>query len=291
MEIVGNYEGFGASANTKYLSVTVESGVDGPPLVAMCGGADFGPRREGPVGLELIDIETRQSLEFGMEGRKGEVMTIGCELGSSRRAFLGRMLPACAVTCLGLRGLPLLGRPVPTRRAQSQPAEGQARAKHKFDEELPMKPTFRQLIGAEYSSFIPLVVFLSDRLGKEAAVQILKDWTTGRSREAGADTAKRLGSDDFSALKKFLAPDNRMYKNTLTMEVVESTDAAHELKVTECLWADTFLRAKAGELGYAAVCFGDYAFAQGFSPKIGMVRDKTLMQGHPYCNHRYLWKA
>lgn len=218
-------------------------------------------------------------------------MTKEFETASSRRTFLARMLPACAVTCLGLRSLPLLGGPVPAGAILPQAAGGQAAAKHKFDEELPMKPTFRQLITAEYSSVIPLAVFLSERLGKEEAVQLLKEWATGSGREGGADTAKRLGADDFAALKKFFTPENRMYKNTLTMEVVESADIAHELKVTECLWADTFLRAKAGELGYAAVCFGDYAFARGFNPKIEMVRDKTLMQGHPYCNHRYLWKA
>jgi hypothetical protein len=218
-------------------------------------------------------------------------MTRVFEIGSSRRAFLGRMLPACAVTCLGLRSLPLLGDPAPAGQAQPQASGGQTSAKHKFDEELPMKPTFRQLITAEYSSFIPLAVFLSERLGKEAVVQLLKDWTTVRSQEAGADTAKRLGANDFAALKKFFTPDSRLYKYTLTMEIAESTDTAHELKITECLWADTFLRAKAGELGYAAVCFGDYAFAQGFNPKIEMVRDKTLMQGQPFCNHRYLWKG
>jgi hypothetical protein len=218
-------------------------------------------------------------------------MTRMFETGSSRRAFLGRMLPACAVTCLGLRGLPLLGDPVPAGRAQPQAAEGQAQAKHKFDEELPVKPTFKQLFAAEYGSFIPLAVFLSERLGKEAAVQLLKDWTTGRSRKAAADTAKQLGANDFAALKKLLTPDSRSYKNTLTMEVAESTDTAYELRITECLWADTFLRAKAGELGYAAVCFGDYAFARAFNPKIEMVRDKTLMQGQPFCNHRYLWKG
>jgi hypothetical protein len=60
---------------------------------------------------------------------------------------------------------------------------------------------------------------------------------------------------------------------------------------TECLWAKTFVDAGAGDLGNAAICHGDYAFARSFNPGIEMVRDKTLMQGHAYCNHRYLWKG
>ncbi len=53
--------------------------------------------------------------------------------------------------------------------------------------------------------------------------------------------------------------------------------------------ASTFLVAKAGDIGWASVCFGDYAWAEGFNPKIKLVRDKTLMQGHDICNHRYIW--
>ena len=73
------------------------------------------------------------------------------------------------------------------------------------------------------------------------------------------------------------------------MEIVENMDTAYELKVTECIWASTFLAAKAGDIGYASVCIGDYTWAEGFNPKIKLVRDKTLMQGHDICNHRYIW--
>ena len=61
--------------------------------------------------------------------------------------------------------------------------------------------------------------------------------------------------------------------------------------MTECIWAKTFLDYKLGDIGHAHVCWGDYAWAQGFNPKIRMVRDKTLMQGHACCNHRYLWEG
>jgi hypothetical protein len=207
--------------------------------------------------------------------------------GSSRREFLGRIVPACAVTCLGLGSLPLLG-----RQTQGQGQAGAPPAKHKFDEEFPRKLTFRNLINTQYgSTFIPLAVFLSEKLGLAEAVALLKEWATKQGEEGGRGIAQRLKSNDFAALKKFFDPTNASYKNTLTMEVVESTDRVHELKVTECLWADVFLKAKAGELGYASVCYGDYAFARAFNPQIEMVRDKTLMQGQPLCNHRYIWKG
>ena len=33
------------------------------------------------------------------------------------------------------------------------------------------------------------------------------------------------------------------------------------------------------------------AVLEDFNPKIKLVRDKTLMQGNNYCNHRYIWQG
>ena len=100
-----------------------------------------------------------------------------------------------------------------------------------------------------------------------------------------------LGKNDIEALKSFFGPANPGYASTLTFTVAKSTERVHEIRVTECLWAKTFLEAQAGDLGYAGICFGDYEFARSFNPQIGMVRDKTLTQGDDCCNRRYLWKG
>jgi hypothetical protein len=83
--------------------------------------------------------------------------------------------------------------------------------------------------------------------------------------------------------------DPKSWEPMLNMKVVEDTETAFELKVSECLVATVFRDANAADIGYAHVCWGDYAWAEGFNPKIKMVRDKTLMQGDKYCNHRYIW--
>jgi len=70
---------------------------------------------------------------------------------------------------------------------------------------------------------------------------------------------------------------------------VSKTDTAFGIKVTDCLSAESFLPYKAGDIGYASACWGDYNWASDFNPKIKLIRDKTLMQGHDYCNHRYIW--
>jgi hypothetical protein len=103
--------------------------------------------------------------------------------------------------------------------------------------------------------------------------------------------AKQFGSNDFATLKKIFSPESPQFKDSLTMSITESTDSVHELKVTECIFASVYLQQKAGDLGWASVCYGDYAMATGFNPKIRMTRNKTLMQGHDCCDHRYLLEA
>lgn len=135
---------------------------------------------------------------------------------------------------------------------------------------------------------IALARYLEKELGKEKMINLVKRKTTQEWLKFGQNSAKELGKNDLNSyVTQFRSIEN--YKNRLLKEVVEDTEKAFELKVTKCIWADTFLMAKAGDIGFAYVCFGDYAWAEGFNPKIKLVRDKTLMQGHDYCNHRYIW--
>jgi hypothetical protein len=124
-------------------------------------------------------------------------------------------------------------------------------------------------------------------MGKDKTLEFLKKYTQEKMLEYGKNHAKRSPDNSFGTYIKTFDPVR--YQDTLTMEIVENTDNAYELKITECMWASTFLAAKAGDIGWASVCFGDYAWAEGFNPKIKLVRDKTLMQGHDICNHRYIW--
>jgi hypothetical protein len=197
-----------------------------------------------------------------------------------RRSFL-EVLPACAVTCLGLRSM----------SAFSQTSQAPAPNRHKFDEEIPRKLTFRQAMRMNVGDTIELMLFLSKTLGKEKAIALLKQYATETGIAGGHEAIKRLGKNDFEALKRIFSPESSQFRNTLTMQVVESTDRGHEIKVTECLWATTYREANASDEGYAGVCYGDYAFAKSFNPQIEMVRNKTLMQGETHCNHRYIFKA
>jgi hypothetical protein len=202
----------------------------------------------------------------------------------SRRRFISQVLPACSLVCLGCSSS-LLG---------FSPSLGKMfqKDKHKFDKEAPMKFTNKQMVvymlGRDH---IPFLKLLSKEIGEDRVKEILKKQTEERSIRIGKMMAKQFGSNDFDTLKKIFSPDSPNFKDSLTMSITESTDRVHELKVTECIFASVYLQQKAGELGWASVCHGDYAMATAFNPKIRMVRNKTLMQGHDCCNHRYLLEA
>lgn len=101
------------------------------------------------------------------------------------------------------------------------------------------------------------------------------------------ENRERIRKSDFKSYISVFR-DPRMLAS-LTMEIIEDTDTVFEIKVTDCLSAEAFLPYKAGDIGFARVCLGDYNWASDFNSNIKMVRDKTLMQGHDCCNHKYMW--
>jgi len=198
-----------------------------------------------------------------------------------RRHFL-KIMPACSLLCLGSGGVWALTQ-------QSEKTSAVQEAKHKFDQESERKLTYRQLVTLQYRGTIRLAKALEKEMGKEKLIEFLKKYTHENSLKFGQQHAKRSPDNSFQTYVKTFRPPN--YKNALTAEIVEDSEKAFELKVTECIWAAIFRGAKAGDIGYASVCYGDYAWPKGFNPKIKMIRDKTLMQGHEYCNHRYVWEG
>ena len=201
----------------------------------------------------------------------------------NRRQFITQILPACSMMCMG--GGFAFAYASPTNDSFFQEEE-----KHKFDTEMDKKLTYGQYMKLRYGEFIQIVKAFSNEFGKDKVTDFLKMNTNENMLKYGQNQAKKSPDNNFQTYVGMFR-NNPYYDKTLTMEIVEDTESAFEIKVTECVWATTFLQANAGEFGYAAICFGDYAWAEGFNPKIKMIRDKTLMQGHDYCNHRYIWQA
>jgi hypothetical protein len=200
---------------------------------------------------------------------------------SSRRDFLTKTVPVCAASCLAASTVfvksPLIGKSLLEQDVG-----------HKFDNEIPnLTMTYRRMAAMRHQSFIRFARFLQQEIGEERIIELIKKNTEQRLKAQAERDLERLGKSDFTSYISIFRDPGMLA--SLTMEIIEDTDTAFEIKVTDCLSAESFLPYKAGDIGYAAVCWGDYNWASDFNPKIKLIRDKTLMQGHDYCNHRYIW--
>lgn len=196
----------------------------------------------------------------------------------SRRQFITKIVPVCAMTCLGSKHL--LG----MRRLSAR-----QEAKHKFDQPFDRKLTYRQFQMSTNGSKIQLIKTMIKELGEERTIEILKTDTSESAFAMGQRQAKAAKKNDLNTYVDMFRDPNR-FKNSLTMEIIEDSEKAFEIKVTECLFALPYTTAGlGGEVGFAALCYMDYFWPKGFNEKIELIRDKTLMQGHAYCNHRYVW--
>jgi hypothetical protein len=193
---------------------------------------------------------------------------------SNRRELLLKVFPSCALMCAGCTG------------ASAAQNSGQAAAaKHKFSEKSEM--TYEQVYQFAFGEFVALMNSLAEELGREKFDALLKRAASRATVEQMKKLSQKLPKNDLAAFLTPLKSPSPLWQHALTWQMVEETERAVEIKVTECLWAKTFRHAGAGDIGYAAICYSDFASAPAFNPKMKMTRTKTLMQGHDCCNHRW----
>jgi len=76
------------------------------------------------------------------------------------------------------------------------------------------------------------------------------------------------------------------------LETIQYTDKLWELKVWKCLWADTFKKKNAADIGYATICYADFSGAKAFSPKLTLKRPKpSIMEGGECCHEFDIWEG
>jgi hypothetical protein len=196
-----------------------------------------------------------------------------------RRRFLLRVMPACSLACLCAGRL--------GADDGTEPASPEQTGQHKFEAEYGQKTSMLQQVTQEYGTFIDLIKILQGELEENELVRLLELYSADYGRRVGRRQAEKAPDTGFQTFVANFRPPR--YDKALTMEIVEDTDKAFQLKVTECVWAKVFRDAGlGGRIGHAAVCNMDYYWPPAFNPDFKMERDKTLMQGNDCCNHRYI---
>ncbi len=200
-------------------------------------------------------------------------------LPMERRAFLTRVMPACAIGCLGIcdpTNLMALGaEPLPCQE------------KHKFDEDFPYPLTLRQYMSRQLRSGAEVLKAIESDIGEDELLRILHDHSISRGETRVQGVVQQYPDRDFfSYNERFRTGEMQVL---LTYEIVEDSEEAFEINVSECLLAEPMLELDAGKIGNAWLCDEDYGHARGFNPRITLIRDKTRMLGDSCCNHRYVW--
>ena len=206
---------------------------------------------------------------------------LNSRLVPGRRSFLKAVMPVGPLLCLG--GGCLL------RAFQVEEKTKAAGQKHKFLADSGM--SFAEAFIVAYVAPITIWRGLEGEIGREKLHEMMKRVIDLAARQQKAEFPKKAGNNDLATYtRNFRKPDS-FWQNVLTFQVIEDTPQAFEVKVTECLWAKTYRDFNAGDLGYILSCYADFASAEGFNPKMRMIRTKTLMQGDDCCNNRYIIEA
>jgi hypothetical protein len=163
---------------------------------------------------------------------------------------------------------------------------------HKFQEKMQSGMSYEQYFQDRYRGTVGLAKAFERALGRKRAFEIIKKY----SEQSGVQSVKSQLSkkpikkfEDFRLLLKE-QDKSPFWKHVLTATYPEETPVKLSCHITECLWAETFKKMNATDLGYILICRPDFATARAYHPKMRLKRTKTLMQGDGYCNHTYYWK-
>jgi hypothetical protein len=210
---------------------------------------------------------------------------------SSRREFLQGMFPVGALLCSGCGLLSAAG------RVQDSPQNKPAQHKFLEDSGLTMSEAVR---FAFQWTYIPVMRELAARIGREKLVEMVKEATGVYWGQLARNYAQRIPKRDLDAFFGWDTLDppikdaerrKRFWSHALTSQRIEHTPKSYEMKITECLWAQTFREVNAADFGFATICYGDEAMAASFDPRLKLTRTTTLMNGNDCCHFRWDWEG
>jgi hypothetical protein len=131
----------------------------------------------------------------------------------------------------------------------------------------------------------PILKTLSKELGKEKACAIVRKAVQSLAKESGAQLARDLGGNSMQHLARQLALWGQ--GDALQVEFLEQDDQKFNFNIVRCRYAEKYKELGILEFGTLLSCERDFAFMEGFNPKIILTRTKTIMEGADHCDFRY----
>jgi hypothetical protein len=124
-------------------------------------------------------------------------------------------------------------------------------------------------------------------MGRDKAVEVATAAVQADAFRAGRIMAERYGGNTMRELARVVreiwAEDDAM-----TIRVLEETELNLSFDVTRCRYAELYEKAEMKELGFCLSCSRDEPFTRGFNPRMKLLRTRTIMQGSPLCDFRFI---
>jgi hypothetical protein len=134
---------------------------------------------------------------------------------------------------------------------------------------------------------VPVLRALRSELGKDKADglvrQALRDW----SKELFATIGNSIDGRPRRKWAAMQGAYNDVTAKEVEFEILRHDEAALDIDVTRCGFAEFFRALGEPELGSLLVCAGDADIATAGEGEVSLDRAQTLMQGAPSCTFRY----
>lgn len=130
----------------------------------------------------------------------------------------------------------------------------------------------------------PLIKAFMEEFGRDKVLKVVSRLIKSLARESGAELGQRMGNNTMGDFARGL----NAWKEggALEIEELELTQSKYCFDVTRCRFADMYKELGMEELGVVLSCSRDFDLVEGFNPRMGLVRKKTVMEGNDRCDFR-----
>ena len=137
----------------------------------------------------------------------------------------------------------------------------------------------------EALAIVPVIKSVSQRIGKDEALAILKKVNQQEAFQRGQNMTRKEGQNGIEELVKDVASWGE--GGIWEMDVLEQTTKSYFFNVFRCPYYEKYKELGLEEFGVEFSCCRDEPFARGFNPQLKLVRTKTIMEGADCCDFRY----
>ncbi len=137
----------------------------------------------------------------------------------------------------------------------------------------------------EVQAIAPVIEMVSKKIGKEEALEVLKEVNQQEAFTRGQSTVRTAGLSTIEELVKDVSTwgDGGEWK----IEVLEETSTTYYFNLHRCLYYEKYKELGLEKLGVQLSCCRDEPFARGLDPKLKLSRTQTIMEGADFCDFRY----